>query len=103
MPIDDQYVETLPTIYRDILAAYPRFDSTRKAGYGLSHQSLYSALEGKYRLGDIKIACENMAKVHLMTIRHSIFACPTRLGEELISAITGNEIPVSNVPPINPP
>ena len=46
MPIDDQYVSNLPHIYRDVLAAYPTFDSTRKVGYGLSYQSLYSALEG---------------------------------------------------------
>ena len=103
MPIDDQYVRTLPPIYHDILSAYPRFDATRKVGYGLSYQSLYSALEGKYGLGEIKLACENMAKVDLMTIKHRVFACPTNLGEELISAITGNEIPVLKVPPINPP
>ena len=46
MPISDQYVQNLPDIYRDILAAYPHFDSTRRAGYGLSYHSLYSALEG---------------------------------------------------------
>ena len=51
MPIDNQYVTDLPDIYRAILAAYPRFDSTRKVGYGLSYQSLYSALEGQYTLG----------------------------------------------------
>ena len=103
MPIDDQYVQNLPDIYRDVLAAYPRFDSTRKVGYGLSYQSLYSALEGEYTLGQIKKACENMAEVGLMEIKHRIFACPTSLGEELIAAITGGTVPVSDVPPIMPP
>ena len=103
MPIDERYVQNLPDVYRDILAAYPRFDSTRHAGYGLSYQSLYSALEGKYHLGQIKTACENMAEVEIMEIRHSIFACPTTTGEELISAITGKTVPASDVPPIEPP
>lgn len=103
MPISDQYVQNLPDIYRDVLAAYPRFDSTRKAGYGLSYHSLYSALDGKYNLGQIKRACENMKNIRLMEIKHTIFACPTPLGEELISAITGITVPVSDVPPIDPP
>ena len=45
--VPHEYVENLPAIYRDLLAAFPQFDSTRKVGYGLSFQSLYSALEGK--------------------------------------------------------
>ena len=103
MPIDDQYVSNLPGIYRDVLAAYPAFDPTRKVGYGLSYQSMYSALEGKYTLGQIKTACENMAEVDLMVISNGIFACPTALGEELIAAITGNTVPVADVPPIERP
>ena len=103
MPIDDAYVENLPGIYRDVLAAFPDFDPTRKVGYGLSYQSLYSALDGKYTLGHIKAACENMAEVALMVIRNEIFACPTPLGEELIAAITDNPVPASDVPPIDPP
>ena len=103
MSISEQYVINLPEIYRDILVAYPRYDWTRRAGYGLSYQSIYSALEGKYRLGEIKTACENMAEVRIMTIRHDIFVCPTDLGEELILAVSGKEVPVSAVPPIDPP
>ncbi len=103
MPIDDAYVENLPGIYRDVLAAFPDFNPTRRVGYGLSYQSLYSALDGKYTLGQIMTACENMTEVDLMEIRHRMFACPTALGEELIAAITGNPVPVSDVPPIEPP
>lgn len=103
MPISEKYINSLPEIYREILTAYPRFDATRRAGYGLSYQSLYSALDGKYRLGEIKKACENMAEVHIMTIRYDIFVCPTETGETLISAVSGKEIPVSEIPPIEPP
>ena len=103
MSIDNQYVTDLPDIYRAILAAYPRFDSTRKVGYGLSYQSLYSALEGQYTLGQIMMACKNMADGKVMQIKRGIFACPTPLGEELIAAITGNPRPELEVPPFNPP
>ena len=106
MPIDDQYVENLPDIYRDVLSTFPRFNSTRIAGDGLAYQSLYSALVDEkkgYTLGQIKKACENMAEVGLMVIKHRIFACPTSKGEELISAITGRTTPVSDVPPIEAP
>lgn len=103
MPIDDAYVESLPGIYRDVLAAFPDFNPTRRVGYGLSYQSLYSALDGKYTLGQIMTACKNMAEVDLMEIRHRMFACPTPLGEELIAAITDNPVPASDVPPIDPP
>ena len=106
MPIDDQYIKNLPDIYRDVLETFPYFNSTRVAGDGLAYQSLYSALADEkkgYTFGQIKKACENMADVGLMVIKHSIFACPTPKGEELISAITGHKTLVSDVPPIEAP
>lgn len=103
MPINDQYVQSLGPIYRDILAAYPQFDSTRKAGNCLSFQSLYSALDGKYNLGPIQTACKKMRDVGIMEIKNGIFACPTQTGEELISAITGKTTPDQEVPPIGSP
>ena len=96
-------VDSLPEIYRDILAAFPRFNSTRMVGYGLSYQSLSSALDDKYRLGQIKMACENMAEGGVMEIKHNTFACPTPLGEELITAITGIAAPTLEVAPFPPP
>ena len=104
MTITDEYVESLPEIYRDILAAFPQFNPTRKVGYGLAYQSLDSALDGKYTLGQIRQACQNMAKGGVMQIKHTIFVCPTHLGEELIAAVTGGPIaPTLDVPPFNPP
>ena len=103
MAITNEYVKKLPKIYRDILAAFPRFDQTRKVGYGLSYQSLYSALKGKYTLGQIRIACEKMAEGGVMEIRNEIFVHPTPLGEELIAAVTGSTVPSLDVPPFNPP
>jgi hypothetical protein len=103
MPVPADYVDHLPKIYKDILAAFPRFDSTRKFGYGLAFGSLYSALDGKYTLGEIHLACEEMAKGGAIEIKNEIFANPTPLGEELIAAVTGGSIPPKGVPPFSPP
>jgi hypothetical protein len=100
MPVSKDYVNSLPAIYRDVLAAFPGFDATRKSGYGLSFQSLYSALNGKYTLGDIKVACEQMEQAGVVQIRHVIFVHPTDDGEELIAAVTGaSPAPGPAVPP----
>ena len=103
MAVTQKYVKSLAPIYRDILRAFPRFDSTRRAGYGLAFQSLYSALERKYSLGQIKLACEEMAKGRAVEIKNEIFVCPTPLGEELIAALTGHQASVETVPRFNPP
>ena len=95
-------VDSLPEIYRDILAAFPQFNPTRTVGYGLSYQSLSSALDDKYRLSQIKTACESMAAGGVMEINHDIFACPTPLGEELITTITGIAAPTLEVEPFPP-
>ena len=102
MPITAEFIKRLPDIFRDILAAFPRFDPTRKAGYGLSYPSLYSALDGKYDLGEIHLACERMAEAGVLEIKNEIFANLTPLGEELIAAITGGPVPSPNVPPFPP-
>jgi hypothetical protein len=104
MPVSPEYVVSLPAVYRDILAAFPQFDPTRKVGYGLSFQSLYSALEGKYTLGQIQSACQEMVRAGVMQIRNQIFATPTPLGEELIAAVTGGNVaPDTSVPPFPAP
>jgi hypothetical protein len=103
MPITEEYVKGLPEIYRDILIAFPRFDPTRRVGYGLSYPSLYSALNGKYGLGEIRMACERMAEGGVMEIKNEIFAHPTPLGEELIAAASSGRVPAQAVPPFHPP
>jgi hypothetical protein len=103
MPVSNEYVKRLPEIYHDILAAFPQFDATRKVGYGLAYQSLYSALNGKYTLGQIKMACEKMAEGGVMEIKNEIFAHPTPRGEELIAAVTGGTVPQPAVPDFHPP
>jgi hypothetical protein len=103
MPVTADYVKSLPDIYRDLLAAFPRFDPTRKVGYGLSLQSLYSALDGRYTLREIRLACESMARGGAVEIKNEIFVHPTPLGEELIAAVTRGAVPPPAVPPFKPP
>jgi len=103
MPVTDEYVKGLPEIYRDILAAFPRFDPTRRVGYGLSYPSLYSALNSRYSLGEIRMGCERMAEGGVMEIKNEIFAHPTPLGEELIAVAAGRSVPAQAVPPFHPP
>lgn len=103
MPVTDEYVNSLPQVYRDILAAFPQFDPTRKSGYGLSYQSLYSAFDGKYNLEQLRMACEKMAEGGVAEIKNEIFVHPTTLGEKLIAAVTGGNVPEPVVPPFYPP
>lgn len=103
MAITEQYVQSLADIYRDVLAVFPSFDTTRRVGHGLSYQSLYSALDGRYTLGEIRSACQEMVNGGVMIIKNGIFAHPTQVGEELIAKITGGHVPEPQVPPFRPP
>jgi hypothetical protein len=99
--ITQGYLEQLAPIYKDVLAAFWRFDPTRKNGEGLAFQSLYSVLDEQYTLGEIRAACLELEKGGAVEIRNGIFAHPTELGEELITAVTG-KAPIT-VPPFVPP
>ena len=65
--------------------------------------SLYSALNGTYSLGEIRMACEQMAEGDVMEIQNEIFVHPTPVGGELIAAVTGGIVPPLAVPPFSPP
>ena len=101
MATDEQmesYANSLPPIYREILAAFPRLDPSRKQGYGLAFQTLEVGLEG-FSLGDIILACKQLANRDIVKIKHEIFMHPTQLGERLIGILTGRSAPrASQVP-----
>lgn len=106
MAITPEYVEKLPPIYRDILAAFPAMEPTRKAGYGLAYQTLYERLRPHgHSLGEIILACKQMAEGGAVQIKNNIFVHPTPMGEEIIAALTGKEaaapltVPEFPVPP----
>lgn len=99
--ISQEYLSSLPRIYKDVLAAFPEFDPMRQAHEGLAFQSLYSVLSDKYTLGEIRAACEALMRGGALEIKERIFAHPTDLGEDLIEAVTGRAPTV--LPPFSPP
>jgi hypothetical protein len=94
--VTDDYVNSLPAIYRDILAVFPDFEPTRKVGYGLALQSIFARLEPKYTFAQIKSASEQMQSGGAVEIKNRIFVCPTEVGEEIIAAITGRKAEASD-------
>lgn len=109
MPVVTQeYVDSLPPIYRDILAAFPEIEPARKPGWGLAYQTLFARLDEehsqgviaqKYSLGEIIQACENMQQGGAVDIKNRIFVHPRHFGEELIVFLTRREPVESRVPP----
>ena len=100
MATDEQlknYAESLPSIYREILTAFPRTEPNRKQGYGLAFQTLAADLDS-FRLGEIILACKQLEQRKLVEVKHKIFVHPTQLGERLIGIITGQSAPVVQVP-----
>lgn len=98
--ITKDYVETVPEIYKDILAAFPRFNAVRGPGSGLAFQSIWSILDDDYTEGEVEAACRELARNGVVEIRNEIFVHPTAVGERLIEAITGHEI--RSLPPFPP-
>lgn len=97
MPNDAEmiaYAKNLPPIYRDVLEAFPAIEPGRKAGYGLAFQTLamhFTNTNREYSLGDVQLACEQLAEEGFIEIKNEIFAHPTDLGEQLIAAVTGKQ------------
>lgn len=88
------YAESLPPIYREILAAFPRLEPGRRQGYGLAFQTLAVDFDDRrtgFDLGQIMQACQALERQGLVTIKNRIFAHPTPLGERLIGIIAGQE------------
>ena len=105
MPTDAEmaaYAQQLPSIYRDIMAAFPQIEPHRKAGYGLAFQTLamHFANTGRgWVLGDVQQACKQLADNGFIEIKNGIFAHPTSVGEQLIAAVTGKPLaPDKQVP-----
>ena len=106
MPSDAEinaYAETLPAIYREILAAFPEIEPGRKAGYGRAFQTLaihFANTRHAYGLNEIQEACEQLAESGFLEIKNGIFAHPTDLREQLIAAVAGTpRAPISRPPP----
>ncbi len=100
------YADTLPPIYREILAAFPRIEPHRRQGQALAFQTLAADFEEQKKgisLGEIIEACQELEQHHLVKIVNGIFVQPLLLGERLIVIITGQQAPVVKVPPLPAP
>lgn len=108
MATDEQlksYAESLPSIYQEILVAFPRIEPNRRQGYGLAFQTLAADLENRQtgiHLGEIIQACQELEQQRLVEVKHRIFVYPTPLGERLIGIITGQHAPLVEVPELPP-
>lgn len=100
------YAKSLPVIYRDIMAAYPVIEPSRKAGYGLAFQTLamhFVNTRREHSLGDVQEACQRLAEEGFIEIKNEIFAHPTDLGEQLIAAVTSRpRAPKAGIPQLPP-
>lgn len=109
MATNDQlksYAASLPPIYQEILAAFPRIEPTRNQGFGLAFQTLSTDFESRhigYSLGEIIQACQALEQHHIVEIKHRIFVYPTQLGEHLIGIITGQHVLEVMVPELPSP
>jgi hypothetical protein len=101
-----KYVRGLPEIYQEILAAFPRIEPTRMAGYGLALQSLASDFEDRglaFTMGHVAQAAKQLQQHGIVDLKHGMFVHPTEFGERLITSITGEHAPVVTVPVLPPP
>lgn len=109
MPTDKEildYAQSLPEIYREIFATFPRMVPTRRIGYGLAFQSIASDFADRglpYKIGEIILAGERLQQHGLVEIKHQIFLQPTELGERVITALTGQQAPPVTVPDLPSP
>ena len=109
MPTDTElstYVKELPSIYRDILAAYPSVEPHRRAGDGLAFQTLavhFANQRIDHGFVDVKEACARLADARLLEIRNEIFAHPTEVGERLIGVMTGKQASERRIPELPRP
>ncbi|MBI2806990.1 MAG: hypothetical protein HYX68_18570 [Planctomycetes bacterium] len=100
-----QYAESLAPIYKEILAAFPRIEPTRKKGYGLAYQTLAADFEQarkKFKFGEIILACKALEEQGLVKTKNEIFVHPTPVGEKLITILTGNQAAELQVPELPP-
>jgi hypothetical protein len=97
------YADSVPSIYREILGAFPRIEPSRRYGYGLAYQTLAADFENRsmtYGVGEIIQACQELERNGLVEIKNSIFVHPTTLGERLIAFVTGKHAPAVQVDPL---
>jgi hypothetical protein len=114
MTITEDYVKSLPTIYRDIFIALAELGAFNRRSFGVSIQSVAAHLQDVLRnggrlhtksgkphtLADILEALENLEQGNAIQLR-STNIVPTDLGMELMRKVAGHH--PGSVPPFVPP
>lgn len=110
MPTDEQlreYAEKLPQIYRDVLATFPAINPERKAGYGLTVETVLDHLidsDRGYDTADVQDALAKLEERGFLTLhRKMAWYAPTQLGERLVTVLTGHTPRSSGAPPLPVP
>ena len=92
--ITDEYVTSLPDIYREILRDFWMFNPLRRSNWGVAIPTMFSVLADKYTLGEIREACDAMVRAGVLEIRNESFVYPTTIGDDLIRVINSDRKPL---------
>jgi hypothetical protein len=109
MPTDEQvreYADKLPDIYRHVLSAFPGAAPTRRAGDGLTADTLHDYIEEQFpddRHNDVFDAVLKLTDRGFLTRQNKVIFSPTPLGERLIRAVTGHVPSPEGIPELPVP
>lgn len=96
--ITQNYVDSLPEIYQDILRSVPRYVSQFEIGGGIAVASLAAVLGDKYSYSEIRLACERMANAGVLSRQSEQLFVPTNLGGRLVELLAVGTLPEQTVP-----
>ncbi len=109
MPTDEElraYAANLPTIYRDILAAFPGAAPNRRWGDALTPETIEEFLLEHFpdhRPDDVFDGLTRLVDRRFLDRNQKIYFSPTPLGERLIAVITGRTPRANTIPDLPVP
>jgi hypothetical protein len=110
MPTDEQlkqYVDRLPSIYRVLLALFPKVAPRRREGDGLALDTILDVVVEDYpdqRMDDVEPALDKLEEQGFVAVnKQRTHYAPTPLGERLIATITGEKPAPAGPPPLPVP
>lgn len=109
-PTDEQlrdYVAKLPQIYKDLLAAFPKFHPNRRSGDPVLRGKLEDSLiseDRDVRFEDVQAALDQLiSQKFIRNTNTPRYVTPTLLGERLISVITKHVPRPATIPELPQP
>lgn len=101
-----EYDKKLPSIYKDILLAFPEVSPLRRTGDSLTFETICEFLERNgriYREEDVDTALSRLESKDFFTRKNGFIVTPSPLGERLIEVSTGRAPFVLDVPELPVP